>query len=451
MAAAAGFVPVQPTRTTEKTPPWRAYFGERMRNSIYGLPQSLFDQFYHRRSLLGRTLHIVSDPDAIGRVLLENKDNYPRPRLAQKVLGPFIGNGLLTAEGEDWRVQRRIVAPTFTPGAVARMADTISEVAARQVASWPSAGVRLDLTRQATQATIRVIAETLFSGDPRLASGEGAAHVEALITSLGQTRLSTTLGLAEFDPSPTMRNGRKGRKYLRDALGEFVDRHDSAADSEDFFEHLIHALQQQFPKAVANALAVDNAITFYVAGYETTSNALAWTMYLLAAQPELQEQARQEAIRALSGDVGTLADRTPLLRMILDEAMRLYPPVPQLTREAAEDDELSGRKVGKGELVLISAWVVHRHRRLWDEPDRFDHTRWTPERKAGQHRFQYLPFSAGPRVCVGARFAIVEALIVLAHWLAARRFSLPPGFEPTPAGNVTLHPRGGLQMMVEPL
>ena len=196
---------------------------------------------------------------------------------------------------------------------------------------------------------------------------------------------------------------------------------------------------------------MDNAVTFFVAGHETTANALAWTLYLLAAQPALQEVARAEAQAAISAHGSGLADHVPLLRAILDESMRLYPPAPRFDREALGDDRMGDVEIRKGDLISIWPWVIHRHRTLWNDPDAFDHRRFLGEAKSGLHKFQYIPFGGGPRICVGARFAVVEALIILAHWLTARRFSLPPGFKPDPQGAVTLRPRGGMPLIVEPL
>jgi cytochrome P450 len=451
MASVASFVPVQPPRTRDWVPVWRGFFGERLRNSIYGWPEPAFDGFTRTREVMGFTVHIATHPDAVQRVLLDNKENYLRPRIAQRILSPLIGNGLLSAEGEDWRAQRRIVAPTFAPGAVARMAEAIDRVARDQASSWLNATIRMDIHRAATEATMRIIADTLFSGDGRLVSREAARHIDSLVMAGGQARISTMLGLQDLDISPTMLRARKAREYLRGTLTALVRERGPQGGADDFFGGLIRTLHGQFPEGQAQALAVDNAITFYVAGHETTANALAWTMYLLAAQPALQDEAREEANAALSGAPATLADRIPLLRQILDEAMRLYPPAPRFDREAQGDDWLGDLRIRRGDLVSIWPWVIHRHRKLWDQPDKFDHTRFAPDRKAELHRFQYLPFGGGPRVCVGARFATVEALIILAHWLAARRFSLAPGFVPSPVGSVTLRPRGGMWVVMEPL
>ena len=151
------------------------------------------------------------------------------------------------------------------------------------------------------------------------------------------------------------------------------------------------------------------------------------------------------------GDLATLAERLPYLRQILDEALRLYPPAPRLEREALGEDELCGMPVRKGDGVSIWPWIIHRHRKLWDDPDAFDPDRFAPDGESRRHRFQYLPFGGGPRVCVGARFATVEALVILATWLSARRFAPVPGFVPDPVAAVTLRPQGGLPVQISPL
>lgn len=450
MASEAPFYPAQPRRVEDWPTVWRGFFGERLRNTVYGWPEPAFDVPLRTRRVLGYTVHIINDPDAVERIMLTNKANYERPAIARRILAPLVGTGLFSAESEDWRKQRRIVAPTFAPGAVAAMAPLMDAAAQREIAGWPPGNGRFDLAAVATRTTMAIIADALFGGDARLTNPAAARHIEILLAAAGQARFSTMLGLQDLDPSPSMRRARQSRAWLRAALTDLVRERGGDGGADDFFGGLIRALHGEFPADEAAALAVDNAITFYVAGHETTANALAWTAYCLAAQPDLQEQCREEARVALALPAGERAAALPMLLQVLEESMRLYPPAPRWDREAIGDDELVGAPITKGDIVSIWPWVIHRHRKLWRNPDRFDHTRFAPEAKARLHRFQYLPFGGGPRVCVGMRFATVEALLILARWLEARRFSVPSGWRPDPVGSVTLRPRGGMLLRVEP-
>ena len=445
------FVPSQPPRVPDWLPGWRGLFGERLKSVVYGIAEPAFDVWTQPRKFLGRDLLIVNHPDLIGEVLLTRANRYVRPELTRQVLAPTIGNGLLTAVGEDWRRQRKLVAPTFSPGAVHLMARFMNAEAERRTAQFPAARATVDVARVATETTMAIISGALFSGDPRLLSPEAGAHVERLVGSTGQPRLLRMLGLEKWDHTPHMARVRASRRYLRETLGAIVDERGPSGGADDFFGGLMRAFYAEMDPAEARELAIDNAITFYAAGHETTSVALAWSAYLMAAQPALQEDLRDEARAAFGSDPATLADRVPLLRRFLDETLRLYPPVAQLVRQATEDDELGGVPVRKGNIVFIYPWIVHRHRQLWDNPDMFDIERFSDARKASYHRFQYLPFGAGPRICVGMRFAVVEALIILAHWLTARRFVLPEGARPIPTGTITLRPKGGMPLIVEPL
>ncbi|MES2441771.1 MAG: cytochrome P450 [Pseudomonadota bacterium] len=444
----ARFVPVHPPRPAVPTQGWRNLFGANARNLVAGWSELAFDEWHTRRSLLGTVIHFVRHPDMIEHVLLSNAGNYVKPRLVKRITAPMIGKGLLTADGDLWRTQRRIVAPSFAPGAVARLTGLIAAAAERSTAGWPATG-RIDIAATATATTMRIIADALFSGDSRLTTPEASRHIEAALLAVGQVRIAALLGFPGIKLSPTAWRGDAGRRYLRGTLTAIV-RERGPEGGEDFLGGMIRDLHGRFPAGEAVALAIDNAATFYLAGHETTSNALAWTMYLLATAPAVQDRACAEAVAALAGDAESLPERLPYLRQVLDEAMRLYPPAPRFDREALADDDLGdGITVRKGELVSIWPWLVHRHRKLWDDPDGFDPGRFAAGKESGRHRFQYIPFGGGARVCVGARFAVVEALVILAHWLAARRFTLAEDFVVDPLGSVTLRPRGGIMVDME--
>jgi cytochrome P450 len=315
--------------------------------------------------------------------------------------------------------------------------------------SWES-GTR-DMAVEATAATMTVISHALFSGDERLTSRQAMDHITAAMEGVAEARLQVLLNMPLIPITSRGRRGRRGMLFLRNTLGEIVRERMRPGAPDDFVTDLFRALMERFPQEEAVELAVDNAATFYLAGHETTANTTSWTLYLLSEQPELQENAAAEAQSALaSGADAELPGRLPLLRTILDESLRLYPPVPRVDREAVAPDMLGEHEIRPGDLISIWPWIIHRHNRLWDDPDRFDAGRFAGGRTTDRHRFQYLPFGGGPRSCVGARLAIAEALTILATWLARWRFAPVPGRRVQCSGMVTLRPKGGLPLMISP-
>ena len=440
------FVPTYPPRGTGPVPVWRGFIGERARTAVFGWSDRAFELPYMRRNVFGYQVHIPLDPALVQRVLLDNAANYLKPELVLKLLRPTIGRGLLTSDGELWREQRRIVAANFVPPAVEGTIPAFAEAAEAKMADW-SAGVR-DMAAEATATTMGIISDTLFAGDPRLTSPAATDHIRAALDGVSGARLQVLLGLPLVPWSFRGLKGHRGQKYLRETLTRVVRDRLPDGGPDDFLGRLIRQLNEKFEPEEALTLAVDNAATFYLAGHETTANALTWTLYLLSEQPEWQERAAAEARQALAVPLANLPDRLPLLRRVLDETLRLYPPAPRMDREAAAADRLGKHEVGKGDIVSIWPWLIHRHRQYWSDPDVFDPDRFLPEAKAGRHRFQYLPFGAGPRVCVGARFATAEALTVLAYWLSRWTFAPMPGREVRVSGLVTLRPAGGLPLRI---
>lgn len=318
------FVPVHPPRPAQLSPAWRSLFNEHSRNSVAGWSQLAFTEWHTRRNVLGTIVHIPRHPDAIERVLLTNAANYEKPRMVKRVIAPLIGRGLLSSDGELWRTQRKIVAPSFAPGSVAKLTGLMAAAAERRVSEWPAEG-EFDIARAATDTTMRIIADALFSGDPRLTSDSASRHIEAALMAAGAIRISAILGFPALKFSKQSREGDRGQRFLRSTLTAIV-RERGPGGGDDFLGGMIRDLHTRFPPTEATMLAIDNAATFYLAGHETTANALAWSVYLLAGAPAVQERARAGVLAALHGDPETLPDRLPYLRQVLDEAMRLYPP-----------------------------------------------------------------------------------------------------------------------------
>lgn len=441
----ARFIPPFPPRPAKPVATWRGFFGERARTSVYGWSERAFEIDYLKRDILGFKVHILLDPELIEHVLLDNAANYVKPDIVKHLLGPIIGKGLLTSDGQLWRDQRKIVAASFSPAAVEAQRSMFVRAAQESMARWGD-GERRDMAAEATRTTMTVIALALFGGDPRLISETSMAHIAAAIEGFSEARMLALLRLPQFPVTPKGRAGKRGQIFLRRTLAEVVDDRWHGRAAPDFLTGVIDALRQRFPDEEARALAIDNAATFYLAGHETTANAITWTLFLLAAQPELQEELAAEAAIALAGGADDVDERTPRLRLFLNESMRLYPPVPRFDRQAVQPDRIGGHEVEPGDIVSIWPWMLHRHRKYWDQPDTFDIDRFAT--KEGRHRFQYLPFGGGPRTCVGAQFATAEALTILAQWLGQWRF-VEAGHNVQPAGMVTLRPAGGLPLRLE--
>ena len=444
---AAPFIPPHPPRG-EPVSTWRGFVGERANSAVYGWSAQAFRLPYIRRRVFGLNVHIPLDPAAVQRVMLDNAANYVKPGLVKKLLSRVIGRGLLSSDGDLWRDQRRIVAANFTPPAVDELVPAFADAARHEAKRWEPGTA--DMAEAATATTMRIIANTLFAGEPRLITEAAMDHITAALAAFSTARLQALLGIPFIPWSPKALAGRRGQMFLRRTLTEVVDERLNGGGPDDFLGRLIRALGERFPPAEARALAIDNAATFYLAGHETTANAVTWTLFILSEQPALQDEAAAEARAALAeGEGGDLPDRLKLLRRIIEETLRLYPPVPRFDREAVADDRLGEHEVKAGDIISIWPWILHRHSSLWEEPDRFGPDRWLDERRVGRHRFQYIPFGGGPRVCVGARFATVEALTVLACWLAEWRFAPLPGRTVTPSGMVTLRPKGGLPLQLQ--
>jgi cytochrome P450 len=442
------FVPPHPPRGSGPVPVWRGFVGERARTAVYGWSEQAFERWYIQRNVFGHRVHIVMHPDMVQHVLLDNAANYEKPKLVKKLLKPVIGRGLLSSDGELWRSQRRIVAASFAPPAVDALMPVFGIVAEEAAGEWEAAS--RDMAREATRATMQVISKALFSGDERLTSEEAMAHIAHALEGVSEARMQLLLGLPMIPVSPRGLRGRRGQIYLRRTLSTLVGERLQPGAPDDFVTQMIRSLHDRFPEGEAIELAVDNAATFYLAGHETTANAISWTLFILSEQPKWQERASAEAAAALASGIDSeLPRRLPLLRMIVDEVLRLYPSAPRFDREAVAADRIGEIDVQPGDFVSVWPWLIHRHRKLWNDPDAFDPERFSPTQKDERHRFQYIPFGAGPRTCVGARFAMAEGLTILACWLAKWRFSPMPGRDVQVSGMVTLRPKGGLPVNIE--
>lgn len=403
---------------------------------------------------LGR-LTVVNDPAIIRHILLDNASNYRKDDLQIRILAPGLGRGLVTAEGEEWKLQRRTIAPLFTPRNVATFFPPMVEASQRLVRRWlrrPDGRV-VDAALEMTRVTLDVLERTIFTtGVARDPDALGRA-ITRYFEGQGRVDPLDIFGFPPWIPRIGRIRSRPAIRFFEEMVHELIDARKALIASgqpapRDLLTLLLEAADPETGKGLTDVEVRANIVTFIGAGHETTANALSWSLYLLSQDERARARIEQEVDEVL-GD-GPIEphhlERLVYTRAVIDEAIRLYPPAPYMSRAAIADDRVGDLLIPAGSMVAIAPYVLHRHRRLWDEPDAFRPERFLPENRASIDRFAYLPFGAGPRVCIGASFSLQEAVIVLATIVRAVRFELPEGHEVTPVQRITLRPNGGLPM-----
>jgi len=399
---------------------------------------------------LGNPTIIVSDPAAIRYFMVENARNYGMQPLRQRVLRPILRDGLLTAEGELWRRTRRAMAPIFTPRNIEGFAATML---ARSVAFAEGLSQRpgqVDVALEMTLLTYDILQATLFTGDIAGDPVEFANAVSRFLHIMGRADPFDILDLPAFLPRPTRLLGRRSERYFRTLIADTIEKRQRMLRSgENAAPHDLLTLLLQ-AEGLSRSEVEDNIITFIGAGHETTARALGWTLYLLSQAPDEREKVEAELDTLLDGldDPVEWPERLVHTRAAFEEAMRLYPPAPSLNRTALEADSFGAIEVPKGASVLILPWVVHRHRRLWSDPESFVPSRFLPQDRTAIDRYQYLPFGIGPRVCIGQSFAMQEGIVALAALMRHLRFDYVGPRPPMPIQKITVQPDKGLPMTV---
>jgi cytochrome P450 len=407
------------------------------------------------RSVLGLR-GAAHDPAAVRRIFLDNAANYRKDDLQLRVLRPGLGNGLLTSEGEDWRMQRRSLAPLFSPRQVADFAPAMQTVAQATVdrLSARRDGAVSEVGALMSRMTLEVLEQTLFSQGLGREPSAFQRSVTRYFDTIGRLDPLDLLGAPRFLPRFGRRRGRPALMFFAQAVDDIIGARRALIDSgaqppRDLLTLLLSARDPESGRGMSDEDMRANILTFILAGHETTANALTWTLYLLSQSPEWRQRAEAEADQAFDPQQPAAIERCETLRAVFEEAMRLYPPAAMLSRQAIADDELAGVHIPAGAVISVSPYVLHRRRGLWDNPDAFDPSRFMGERRERIDRFAYIPFGAGPRVCIGMAFAMQEGIILLANLLRAFRFELIDGHVVMPVQRVTLRPRGGIKMHVK--
>lgn len=408
------------------------------------------DLYVDGESPLGRTL-VVNDPAGVRHVLTDNALNYEKGDLQRRILGPMLADGLLLTEGEQWRRARRIMAPLFTPAYTARTADIMDRVCRRRVEAWHlENGARvLNIDSEMSGLTFDILSATMFSDD---LDGDAAGFERALNQFLDVgARISPLDALKAPDWIPRIGKlaSRGSARFFEQRVAALVARRRRRIEAGDAPDDLLTALlsardEEGDGSGLSDHEVMSNILTFILAGHETTARTLGWTLHLITRDAAVADRLKQEADawdRSSAGIKGLVWHRA-----VIEEAMRLFPPAPAMVRQAVADDEIGGHPVRAGDSVIIAPWLIQRHERLWDEPDVFRPERFLPENRKSIDRYAWLPFSGGPRICIGAAFAMQEAVIALAEIIKAADVEAITPIEPRPIHQVTLRSRETMRL-----
>jgi cytochrome P450 len=406
-------------------------------NALLAFPPEAFEEEVLIRNFFGRRQVILSRPASIHHILVDNPANYRRTAATIRMLRPLLGKGLLLSEGEDWRHQRQTVASAFTPRTIPMLARHIAQATNALIGRLADRGERpLDLLAEMQFLALEIAGRSMFS----LAMDRHGAELRELVTGyaerLGRPSLLDFL-LPLPIPSPRELARRRFHRRWMALIGRLiVERRERAPEGAagDLFDVL--SMEERDPNRLADQFA-----TLITAGHETTAVALFWALHLVAATPEVEERIAAEAAPLDLGPEGAAGVLPTLVytRAVVQETLRLYPPAFTLARQARGTDDAGGIAIPARAVVLIAPWVLHRHRRLWDEPEKFDPARFLPGAPPPE-RCAYLPFGMGPRVCIGAQFALTEATLVLAAMVRAFHIERADTEPVVPVAIVTTQP-----------
>ena len=421
---------------------------------IGGFDAADFAEDITERKFLWFHHFLVNHPDGVNHILQDNAPNYVKAGIVRPLLTPALGSGLVTIEGDTWRWHRRIMTPAFNAKSVAGYAGIVTEATDSTLRAWDEdrSDRPLDLESDMKGLTLDIIARAMFSSDSELI--KDTLHRSS-------TRYQAEMNLSPFALIPGINRvwarlkERRAARILKDLnvlMAQLIESRKARSggpSNDDLLDRLLHARDPETGRGLSASDVRDEMVTIFVAGHETTALALCWTWFLLSQHPEVEQRVWSEVDDTLNGAAPTHDDvrRLAYTRTVFDEAVRLFPPVHSLAwRQALEWDEVCGRVVPAGAIVGIIPWVIHRHRALWEAPERFDPERFSPKRENEHPRCAYIPFSVGPRFCIGASLALTVGLMVIAHVAQHYRLRLAQDQPVEPRGLLTLHPRHGLTM-----
>lgn len=399
---------------------------------------------------VNRHAYFISHPDYVRQVLVDEADKFYKAPIYRDLLSYFLGNGLLTSDGDFWRRQRKLAQPAFHTKRVQSYAEVMVDYTVRLLDQWQPGQTR-DMNRDMMRLTLAIVAKTLFNAD----IDKDANRISDALTDILEVTTQRIQSPIQVIPDwiPTESNKRR-KSAVREldgiVLGLIEQRRTANEDQGDLLSMLMMA-RDDADQGMTDQQLRDEAVTIVLAGHETTANALSWTWYLLAQHPEVEARLHAELDHVLGGRLPTTGDlrQLPYAEMVIKESMRLYPPIPSIARLAMEDLVIGGYPVPKGMIVSMAPHVIHRDPRWYPEPDEFRPERFTREFEKSLPKCAYLPFSTGPRICIGNSFAMMEAVLILATLAQRYRPGLVPGQNVTPHAALTMRPQPNIQMTLE--
>lgn len=425
-----------------------------MRENILNIIPEVATQLPVVSGRTARRWHMIMHPPSIRHMLLDRVEDYPKSVVTKNLLRPAVGESLFIAEGAHWRWQRRTAAPAFSHRNVRNLAPVMTGAAERSADRIAQAGPRaVNLLDEMITATFDVISEVTFSDDGSFDRATIHKSIDDYVAEAGRVSLLDVLGAPDWLPRPARLLSAQAMARMRRDADTAIEARAARGTGPvpDLLDLLLEGEDPKTKRRMKTGELRDNLLTFIVAGHETTALTLAWSFYLCAFDPDVQTRARAEAQAVLQGRAATGKDidHMPFIRQIIDEALRLYPPAGVISRTAQAADDLHGADIRAGDTVMIPIYALGRHRLLWDNPDHFMPDRFADRKSID--RYAYLPFGDGPRICIGASFALQEAVIILATLLSRFRFAPVTRRDPKPVMILTLRPEGGVWLMAEPV
>jgi len=416
-----------------------------LRNPIEGFGPLAYSQPIVSVPNFGKKLHVITDPEGMMQVLALEAKKFTKTAIDARILGPATKEGLLSVHGDQWKRQRRAVAPMFAKRHMADLAPLITEVL-KVFKAKLDAQPELDLNAAMAELTFDVLAKALL-GDPQGLDGERLKYATRnAVTSAGTLRPDDLIPWPRWVPRPISPKGSRALRKLKNAADDLLDSRDAESPGDDLVGLLISAIDPKTGQKLSRRERRDNLIGFFIAGHETTALTLTWALYLVGMHAPTAKRIRAEVLDICGqGDIAYEdIDKLTFTRAVLDETMRLFPPAPMLNRECHEETEVHGRKIAVGDTFLLCNYVMHRTERLWDNPNAFDPDRFIRQPELKAKGAPYMPFGAGPRICVGMAFAIMEAVMALGTLVRDYDIDIPEDCYPRPLMTVTLRPEGGV-------